>query len=170
MDEYEKKKKAECEIVTKTVEEVAEDGTVTTTTTTTTTKVETVVVGKKATTKSEPVPEKPTSIALPPKSVDPIPPTANGTTTPALPNVTPDVPDVPDTSRSRYRGSSPRGAYGDSPESNPAEVPKGKVAIDHDDPNTVCVGLRVYTHKDVPTVVAGRLKADSEQKVDSDDS
>ncbi|KAH9479886.1 Calpain [Psilocybe cubensis] len=167
LEEYEKKKKAEGEVVTKVVEEVSEDGTVTTTTTTTTTKVETVVVGKKVALQKESPPEKPTSIPLPPTTVDPTP-TTNGISTPALPNVTPEVPNIPDTSRSRYRGSSPR--YGGSSATKGEDVPKGKVEIDHDDPNTVCVGLRVYTHKDVPTVVVGRLKVDSDQKEDSENS
>ena len=34
--------------------------------------------------------------------------------------------------------------------------------IPHDDSNSIYVGLRVYTHKDVPAVVVGRLKAKKE--------
>ncbi|KAF8814237.1 hypothetical protein BYT27DRAFT_7179669, partial [Phlegmacium glaucopus] len=44
------------------------------------------------------------------------------------------------------------------------EEEKGKVTIPHDDSNAVYVGLRVYTHKDVPAVVVGCLKAVVEVK------
>ncbi|KAF8799618.1 hypothetical protein BYT27DRAFT_7201221 [Phlegmacium glaucopus] len=39
------------------------------------------------------------------------------------------------------------------------EEEKGKVMIPHDDSNSVYVGLRVYTHNNVPAVVVGCLKA-----------
>ncbi|KDR70872.1 hypothetical protein GALMADRAFT_75596 [Galerina marginata CBS 339.88] len=146
LEAFEKKKKAEAELVKKVVEETNEDGSVTTTTTTTTTKTETVVVSSKTNpTKLEikptATPAKPASPATPPQPelpIEPIEPISSGTATPAAPNVSSDDPNTPDT-----------------PE-------KGKVLIDHDDPNTVYIGLRVYTHKDVPAVVVGRLKTDSE--------
>jgi hypothetical protein len=39
-------------------------------------------------------------------------------------------------------------------------VEKGKVPLPLSDHNSVCVGLRVYTKRDVPVKVAGRLKGD----------
>ena len=40
---------------------------------------------------------------------------------------------------------------------------KGKMTFSHDDLNSVYVGLRVYTHKDVPAVIVGHLKSPSDQ-------
>ncbi|KAF8159960.1 hypothetical protein B0H34DRAFT_424573 [Crassisporium funariophilum] len=158
LDEFEKKKKAADESATMTVEETNEDVTVTTTTTTTTKMVETVVVNKKAKiTKSEkpsvPALEKPVHIELPSKLDIPAEPTApSGTVTPA------------DSFNDRQRSANPRRSnYGDVAEAKPAE--KGRVTIPHDDPNSVYVGLRVYTHKDVPAVVVGRLKPEAEVEV-----
>ena len=164
-EEYEKKKKAEGETKTTTVEEKTADGTVTTTTTTTTTtKVETVVVNKSAnstTTKADPspdpIPDKPAPIDVPVESNAP-----SGTVTPAAPNA--DFATPPDSisnfreGKRHARQSTPRGYnYGDAPETK-KEDETGKVTVPHDNPNSVYVGLRVYTHKDVPAVVVGRLK------------
>lgn len=51
--------------------------------------------------------------------------------------------------------------YGDDADTKKEEE-KGKVTIPHDDSNSIYVGLRVYTHKDVPAVVVGQLKAAKE--------
>lgn len=171
LEAYEKAQKAKAEEPTVVTEEkVGEDGSVTTTTTTTTTKVETVVVKKSVKTETplekeikEKPAEKPTSpkstpvLSLPSEQAP-----ASGTVTPAVP----DDPNTADPSTDRLRGRRPSGqmsptgadTYGDAPDATSVE--KGKVAVPHDDPNSVYVGLRVYTHKDAPAVVVGRLKPD----------
>jgi len=174
---YEKKKKAAEETTTTTVEEKKADGTVTTTTTTTTTtKVETVVVNKSATTATtattkvddppaDPIPDKPTPIDVSVESDVP-----SGTVTPAAPNADSNTP--PDSIREgharegRSRGYNNNNNYGDSTETK-KEDEKGKVTVPHDDSNSVYVGLRVYTHKDAPAVVVGRLKPKEEVKSSS---
>ncbi|KAJ3507029.1 hypothetical protein NLJ89_g6535 [Agrocybe chaxingu] len=164
--EFEKKKKAEGEITTTTVEQVTEDGTVTTTTTTTTTKVETVVITNKkvpATSTTEPTGDKHDHTVTSPTMFDgPSEPSApSGTVTPAAPNVSPDDPNTSDSMSERQRASHDRLArprYGDEPDTSGDDV-KGKVTIPHDDPNSVYVGLRVYTHKDIPANIVGRLKS-----------
>ena len=188
-DEYEQRKKAaEEETTTSTsVEEKTGDGIVTTTTTTTTTtKVETVVVNKTATaaantaTKvdhhlSSPdvvVPDKPAPVDA---SVE-TEPSIIGTITPAAPNIDTNTP--PDSVSSISEGNARENAqqqqqqqqrygeynYGDTTETKKEEE-KGKVIIPHDDSNSIYVGLRVYTHKDVPAVVVGRLKAKAKEVV-----
>ena len=185
-DEYEQRKKAaEEETTTSTsVEEKTGDGIVTTTTTTTTTtKVETVVVNKTATaaantaTKvdhhlSSPdvvVPDKPAPVDA---SVE-TEPSIIGTITPAAPNIDTNTP--PDSVSSISEGNARENAqqpqqrygeynYGDTTETKKEEE-KGKVIIPHDDSNSIYVGLRVYTHKDVPAVVVGRLKSKAKEVV-----
>jgi hypothetical protein len=162
-DEYDMKKKAAEETATSTsVEEKSEDGTVTTTTTTTTTtKVETVVVNKTAATTTKDsspdfVPDKPAAVDVSTEtdtSIDTI-------TTPVAPNIDSNTP--PDSNSVVNEGHARENArhgynYGESTETKKEEE-KGKVTIPHDDSNSIYVGLRVYTHKDVPAVVVGRLK------------
>ena len=174
-DEYEqKKKKAAEETTTSTsVKEDTGDGggiVTTTTTTTTTTKVETIVVNKKAAAantiiKLDP-PSSPADLVVPDKpalSVETERPTVNGNITPTAPNIDTNTP--PDSnsvvSNEGYarENSQQRGYnYGDTTDTKKEEE-KGKVVIPHDDSNSIYVGLRVYTHKDVPAVVVGRLKA-----------
>jgi hypothetical protein len=172
-DEYDKKKKAAEETAISTsVEEKSADGTVTTTTTTTTTtKVETIVVNKTAaiTTKdssmySSPdlVPDKPAAVDVSAESD-----TSIDTITTVAPNIDSDTP--PDSTSvfndGHARENAPHGYnYGESTDTKKEEE-KGKVTIPHDDPNSIYVGLRVYTHKDVPAVVVGRLKATKPEEV-----
>ena len=163
-DEYQKKKKAAEETTTSTSEEKTADGTViTTTTTTTTTKVETIVVNKTAATTAkvdsspDPVPDKPAAVDVSVETEASI----IGTITPAAPNIDFNTP--PDSTsvvnEGHARENAQRGYnYGDTTDTKKEEE-KGKVAIPHDDSNSIYVGLRVYTHKDVPAVVVGRLKA-----------
>ncbi|KAF8194986.1 hypothetical protein BJ912DRAFT_847616 [Pholiota molesta] len=147
---YEKAQKDKAEEPTVVTEEkLGEDGSVTTTTTTTT-KVETVVVKKSVKTEApieKEIKEKPEEKPASPKSTSALSlpseqAPASGTVTPAVP----DDPNTADASTDRLRGRRP--------------MEKGKVAVPHDDPNSVYVGLRVYTHKDAPAVVVGRLKPD----------
>ena len=162
-EEYDKKKKAAEEIATSTsVEEKSADGIVTTTTTTiTTTKVETIVVNKTAATTTKDsspdlVVDKPAAVDVSAEtdtSIDTIP-------TPVAPNIDSNTP--PDSTsvvnEGHARENAPRGYnYGETTDTKKEEE-KGKVTIPHDDSNSIYVGLRVYTHKDVPAVVVGRLK------------
>ncbi|KAF9552248.1 cysteine proteinase [Agrocybe pediades] len=167
-EEYEKQKKEE-EGVLKTVkEEVAADGTITRTITTTTTKVDTVVI-----------PSDPTAMVKPPQSTPakpnyiPLPPCSSPSTS-VHGSCTPAAPDVPSAGGAplELRGVNtedeapvPGNPAPPPPPPPPATAPqmpeKGKVLVDHDDPNTVTLGLRVYTHKDVPASIVGRLKAGS---------
>ncbi|KAF8797356.1 cysteine proteinase [Phlegmacium glaucopus] len=178
-EEYEKKKKASEETTTTKTEEKTEDGTVTTTTTTTTTKVETIVVNKTAGTATtttatkvvDPVPDKPVPTDVSVESDT----ATSGTVTPAAPNADSHTPpDSVSVSEGNVRESTQRGSsnnnYGDTADSETKkEEEKGKVTIPHDDSNSVYVGLRVYTHKDVPAVVVGRLKAAVEVKTSTDE-
>ncbi|KAF8889520.1 hypothetical protein CPB84DRAFT_1849319 [Gymnopilus junonius] len=172
LEAYEKKKKAEDSVKKTVVEEINEDGTVTTTTTTTTTVQRVVVSSKKVTAKPEAVidtaSENPTSPLLVPSTLEA--PTKSESSTPARPDSALDVPNAPDSGNTNRATKSsgrqaPRGA--DDGGSDPTVPEKGKVLVDHDDPNSVFIGLRVYTNKDVPAVVVGRLKTDLEGKVDS---
>ena len=175
-DEYEQKKKAAEKTITSTsVEEKTGDGTVTTTTTTTTTtKVETIVVNKTAATTikvdspSDPVSDKPAAVDASVETEALI-----DTITSAAPNVDSNTP--PDSTTVVNEGHARENAqqrgydYGDTPDTKKEEE-KGKVTIPHDDSNSIYVGLRVYTHKDVPAVVAGRLKAVKEVKSENTSS
>lgn len=63
------------------------------------------------------------------------------------------------------------GESSDDPTTTKKELEeKGKMAVPHDDPNSVYVGLRVYTHNDVPAVVVGRLKAKPEEEAKPESS
>jgi co-chaperonin GroES (HSP10) len=173
-DEYEQKKKAAEETTTSTsVEEKTENGIVTTTTTTTTTtKVETIVVNKTAAAannttvkldhSSSPdvvVPDKPAPGVDVSVETDP---SINGTITPTAPNIDTTTSTDSNGDHARENAQQQRGYnYGDSTDVKKEEE-KGKVLIPHDDSNSIYVGLRVYTHKDVPAVVVGRLKATKE--------
>ena len=171
LDAYEKAEKAkkEAESVV-TSETIGEDGSVTTTTTTTTTKVETVVVKKSVKKEDTPIKEVKdneegpatevqTSPIEPEKTPLPVEQPPSGVATPAAI----DDANIADPSTDRLRGRISLGrigrddSYGDS---TPADPPleKGKVAVPHDSENSVYTGLRVYTHKDVPVVIVGRLK------------
>ncbi|KAF8811467.1 cysteine proteinase [Phlegmacium glaucopus] len=150
-NEYKKKKACKESTTTKT-EGKTEDGIVTTSTTTTTsTKVETVVVNKTAATATtryqsgRPCPRQTCSTDVSVESDT----TTSGTITPAAPNADSHTP--PD-SISVSEGNTEK------------EEEKGQVTIPHDDLNSVYVGLRVYTYKDVPAVVVGHLKAVVEVK------
>lgn len=173
-DEYEKKKKEAEETTTSTSVEKIADGTVTTTTTTTTTtKVETIVVNKTAPTTlkvdspSDPAPDKHPSVDVSVETEAPI-----GTITPAAPNIDSNTPPdstsvVNEVLHTRENARRVCDSGDDSPETKKEEEEKGKVTIPHDDPNSIYVGLRVYTHKDVPAVVIGRLKVAKEVKLES---
>jgi len=178
-DEYEQKKKAAEETTTSTsVEEKTENGSIvtTTTTTTTTTKVETIVVNKTAASANTTVkvdhslpdlvvPDKPTPVVDVSVETDP---SINGSITPTAPNIDTTTPtdsngvSSGDHARENARQQPHRGySYGESTDTKKEEE-KGKVLIPHDDSNSIYVGLRVYTHKDVPAVVVGKLKATKE--------
>ena len=147
LKEYEKKKSVE----SSTVEQVGEDGTVTVTTTTVTTETKTVVVkqGSKATssdTSTAPRPATPSQVATP-ADTDAI------TATESL--------NVPHDTRARM-ATGDEEADADEADSSAAstapETPeKAKFTVPQADENTVYIGLRVYTHKDVPAVVVGRV-------------
>ncbi|KAF9038120.1 hypothetical protein BJ165DRAFT_1353090 [Panaeolus papilionaceus] len=139
---YEKKKKKEAEVTTTTVETINDDGTVTTTTTTTTTKVESVTV-KKAVTKDS------TATATASTS-SPTLSTSTETSKPAI-----EAPTQP-SAQSNTQTFAPGTTTAEE-----EKIEKGKVKVPHLDSNTVTIGLRVYTNKDVPVTVAGRLKKDS---------
>lgn len=56
-------------------------------------------------------------------------------------------------------------ADGTAPESSVATitVEGGKVTVPYDDTNHVTIGLRVYTNKDVPASVVGRLRDEKKE-------
>ena len=176
-EEYEKKKKEEADTESITVEKINEDGTVTTTTTTTTTKVETVTVSNTKSIKPDANTIPHPSSLIPPAKADltssrPASP-SSGTATPAVTNPVDDA-NVPDqrlhsqtTPRMANSRMAPRGIdYGDAPPTPPAEE-KGKIPVPQEDQNSVYIGLRVYTNKEVPAVVVGRLKADAVVKAEA---
>lgn len=124
----------------------------TTTTTTTTTTIEKVVVRGNASSvvtvdESGPVVDVPTETTTTTTT------STSGTATPAAPD-----PNVPDTVVEQQRSPKNKGREGEEKSDDDKEEMKGKILVDHDDPNSVCIGLRVYTHKDVPAVIVGRLK------------
>lgn len=179
LEAYEKKKKAEDSVKKTVVEEVSEDGTVTTTTTTTTTTVQQVVVSssKKVAPKSEvskedSASETPISPLIVPSTIEPS--TKSESSTPARPDVALEDPDGPESATgnaAKATKAARQALHGadDSDSASPASPEKGKVAVPHDDPNIVFVGLRVYTHKDVPASVVGRLKTELDSsKPDAD--
>ena len=153
-----------------TEENTLEDGSVVTTTTTTTVtkteKKETVVkpvVGKTSgstseenvTMGAEPITnitdEKdsspPSKNRSAPSQVPPSPPEATG----AIPD---DFPgDGEDMNRERRTEATAAAAAAAAP-----SIEKGKVAVPYEGTEAIHLGLRVYTHKDYPAVVAGKLK------------
>ncbi|KAF5340285.1 hypothetical protein D9611_007847 [Ephemerocybe angulata] len=141
--EFERKKAEDEKVKTGTSEEVSDDGTVTTTTTTTvTTETKQIVV--KSTTKSK-------------------------AKLGALAETTPEVTTVSTSESNAATGTAaPTAATADGQASSatagsavPAvKVEDGKVTVPYDDINNVVVGLRVYTNKDVPETVVGRLRDD----------
>ncbi|KAF8808302.1 hypothetical protein BYT27DRAFT_7210948 [Phlegmacium glaucopus] len=156
--EYKKKTKASKETATTKTEEKMKDGTVTATTTTTTTtmtKVETVMVNNtaanmaKATTtatKSHQPHQMQTLIPLLIALVSVKETYVRVCNNITMPTTTMEIP--PETGK---------------------EEEKGKVTMPHDDSNSVYVGLRVYTHKDVPAVVVGWWKAVIEVRASTDE-
>ena len=117
--------------------------------------------------------ETPISPLIVPSTIEPS--TKSESSTPARPDVALEDPNGPDsatenaakatkTARQALRGAD------DSDSASPASPEKGKVAVPHDDPNMVFVGLRVYTHKDVPASVVGELRTelDDSPKPDAD--
>jgi len=159
LDEYEEKKKSEDSAVTN-VEEVGEGGSIITTTTTTVTVEKTVINGKTTSKnpmitidESAPIVDAPTEVTTTTTK------STSGTATPAAPNVSSDDPNVPDTVVDQLRNPKNKAANSDDKDDDDKEEMKGKVLVDHDDPNSVYVGLRVHTHKNVPAVIVGRLKA-----------
>lgn len=154
------------------VEEGDEGGTVTTTTTTTTTKVEQVVVSnKEASSKPRPVIDSTSKNYI---SLLAMPSTFGAalqdeSSTPARQKIAIDEPNVP-VSKDITRASkyySPIGpivaadAHTASPFLEKYKVP---LAAYHDDPNSVSIGLRVYTHKDVPAIIVRRPRTYSEDE------
>jgi hypothetical protein len=150
VEDFEKKKESGDPVVIK--EEVDETGNIFTTTTTTTTIIEKVVVRGNAASKSPlitidesgPVVDVPTTTTTA---------STNGASTPAAPNDPSDDPNVP-----VAEGPKNRETKCEEKNDDDKEEMKGKILVDHDDPNAVYIGLRVYTHKDVPAVIVGRLK------------
>lgn len=153
LKEYEKKKSVE----SSTVEQVREDGTVTVTTTTVTTETKTVVVkqGSKATSNDTATATRP---ATPGQVATPV------DTDAAAPIIATESLNVPHDSRARMATADEEADADEadsSAASTAAETPeKGKFAVPQADENTVYIGLRVYTHKDVPAVVVGRVKTE----------
>jgi len=146
-----------------TKEEVNElkDNTFTTTTTTTTTIIEKVVVRGNATSSSNPsitIDKCGPVVDFPTKTTTTTTTSTSGTATPAAPNDPSEDPNVPDAVVEQQRSPKNRGVKCEEKNEEEKEEMKGKILVDHDDPNSICVGLRVYTHKDVPAVIVGRLK------------
>ena len=90
---------------------------------------------------------------------------SGGTVTPAAPNADPHTTSVVSDRYAHQRKQRGYNYGDDAADGAKKEEEKGKVVIPHDDPNSIYVGLRVYTHNDVPAVVVGKLKADSEKEV-----
>jgi len=151
VEEYEKKRSGEPVVIEEEVNE-SDNIFTTTTTTTTTTTIEKVVVRGNASSvvtvdESGPVVDVPTETTTTTTT------STSGTATPAAPD-----PNVPDTVVEQQRSPKNKGREGEEKSDDDKEEMKGKILVDHDDPNSVCIGLRVYTHKDVPAVIVGRLK------------
>jgi len=158
VEDYEKKKESGDPDVIK--EEVNESGSIFTTTTTTTTIIEKVVVRGNATSKSPviTIDESGPVIDVPTETTTTATTSTNGASTPAAPNDPSDDPNVPDTVAEQQKSPKNREARCEEKSDDDKEEMKGKILVDHDDPNAVYIGLRVYTHKEVPAVIVGRLK------------
>jgi len=158
MEEYKKKKKKKNEAdIVDTKETVNEDGTITTTTTTTTTMVETVIVkktGKGDTKVAGKGAEMPISTSA--KS-DVHPERSTNRTAAALAGLSDNSSESDD--RDSFCPTPRHDNYGDG-DGVPAPIPesKGKVDIPHQSSDSVVVGLRIYTDKDVKCSVLGRLR------------
>jgi len=142
------------------VEEVGEGGSIITTTTTTITVEKTVVNGN--TTSTNPmitIDDSAPGVDAPTKVTTTTTKGTSGIATPAAPNVSSDDPNVPDTSVDQLRKPKNKVATSGEKDDDDKEEMKGKILVDHDDSNSVYVGLRVHTHKNVPAVIVGRLKA-----------
>lgn len=139
---FEKKKAEEDRVKTVTAEEVSDDGTVTTTTTTIVTETKQVVVKAPAKLK------------------------ADGETSSDATKTTTDA-----TSLATTVATPPSAAPGDAAATATAStttavtIEAGKVTVPYEDSNSVTVGLRVYTKKEVPVTVVGRLR--EEKKAES---
>jgi hypothetical protein len=126
---------------------------VTVTTTTVTTETKTVVVkqGSKATSNDTATPSQ---VATP------------ADTDAVAPIIATETLNVPHDGRARMAtADEDADADADEPDGSAAsatsETPeKRKFAVPQADENTVYIGLRVYTHKDVPAVVVGRVKTE----------
>ena len=123
--------------------------TVTTTTVTTETKTVVVKQGSKATSND---PATPTQVATP------------ADTDAVAPIIATESLNVPHDTKPRM-ATADEEADADETDSSAAsatpETPeKGKFTVPQADENTVYIGLRVYTHKDVPAVVVGRVKTE----------
>lgn len=144
-----------------TKEEVIEKGnTFTTTTTTTTTTIEKVIVRGNATSSnpSITIDESGPVVDVPTATTTTTTTSTSGTATPAAPNDPSEDPNVPDTVVEQQKSPKNREVTCEEKNDEEKEEMKGKILVDQDDPNSVCIGLRVYTHKDVPAVIVGRLK------------
>ena len=155
VEDFEKKKESGDPVVIK--EEADETGNIFTTTTTTTTIIEKVVVRGSAASRSPviTVDESGPVVDVPTETTTTTTTSTNGASTPAAPNDPSDDPNVPDTVA---EGPKNRRTRCEEKNDDDKEEMKGKILVDHDDPNAVYIGLRVYTHKDVPAVIVGRLK------------
>lgn len=141
-----------------TKEEVNESGNISTTTTTTTTTTIKKVVVRGNVTSTITIDESGPVVDIPTETTTTTTTSANGASTPAAPNDPLDDPNVPDTLAEQQRSPKNRGTKCEEKNDDDKEEMKGKILVDHDDPNGVYIGLRVYTHKDVPAVIVGRLK------------
>jgi len=151
VDEYKKKENEAAVVVTKE-ETVNEDGTTTTTTTsTTTTTVETIVVKK--TGKGDIKPAKGTEplMSTPAKSDVCPEPSTRGTLAPVITALGSN-----DSDQDSICAPPCHENYGDA--AAPVPEPKAKVDIPHQSSDTVVVGLKIYTDKDVKCPVLGRLR------------
>ncbi|PPQ65694.1 hypothetical protein CVT24_012112 [Panaeolus cyanescens] len=158
---HEKKKKKEAETVTTTVETTNDDGTVTTTTTTTTTKVESITVRKAPAKESTATPVASTSSTDTSTEAKPAPAAAAEPASQSAPQMfAPESPSAPGTDYEDPNQPDVRWLSQGSTTAEEEKIEKGKVKVPHLDSNTVTIGLRVYTNKDVSVTLAGKLKKD----------
>ncbi|KAF6759437.1 hypothetical protein DFP72DRAFT_885181 [Ephemerocybe angulata] len=139
--EFEKKKAEDEKVKTSTTEEVSDDGTVTTTTTTVVTETKQIVV-KSAT--------KPKADGAPAETTPEVTTVSTSESNAATGTAAPTAPTADGQATSATAGST----------APAVKVEDGKVTVPYDDINNVVVGLRVYTNKDVPVTVVGRLRGD----------
>ena len=129
--------------------------TVTTTTVTTETKTVVVKQGSKATSNDTAKATQPATPGQPATPAD---------TDAVAPIIATESLNVPHDTKPRMATADEEGDADETDSSAASATPetpeKGKFTVPQADENTVYIGLRVYTHRDVPAVVVGRVKAE----------